>query len=204
MNRRSVVPFYRRPILGPVSFRSQKPRKRSAQDFVSSLWNVFRRLLSDPKLALFVVFSVSVAISHVKYDNDSIIDQAVKYLKEHTATSDIGAFLEKYERRIVGALCFLPVVLLSPNSFRMFLFLGVLSWVTLAPEMSILQYSLQALLTLLYVRMTGSDHRMFIIIASVLLYLGGFIFTSTESSSSRNPTVEASQTATPRTPVPTG
>ena len=168
-------------VAPPAADLSKKTKKTKAKtknktkDFFEDLWTSFSTAFNSPHIIAVLIISVGVVVTHISDPQSGPLSGVISNLKNNTNTESLGNWLSENLVKFVGIIIFIPAVVSIPEKNRATIGILSLLWVYIIPEATYLQYSLQALVLVLFNRMKGSTHRMMLVGILVALYFLGNI-----------------------------
>jgi len=168
------------PVITAIpKYRNFKNKNRSnpikASDFVTDALGVISKSLNDPNVLMIIGITTVICFTHISDTVNGPLGQVVAKMKANASTKALGDWLGTNITKMVGLLIFLPTVFSLPKTKRMMCVVIIATWVIFIPESSILQYSLQAVLLLLFYRLPKSGDRLVLLGILLTTYVFGNI-----------------------------
>lgn len=179
--RRSVVintpkPSVLRTMPTVIYSNSYKNRMRFGGSFFDRVSRVLVDSLNNPMVITMIGIILAILISHLNDPNTGPLSQFISSLVDNPSTKELGTWLKTNINRFLGFLTFLPAIFAVPKKDRTIVFISALIWIFVTPYGSYYQYAYQAVVLLLFYRLSRPSDRAILIAAVVALQVIGVRF----------------------------
>lgn len=167
-----------------------KNRQRFGGSFFDRVSRVLIDSLNNPMVITMIGIILAILISHLNDPNNGPLSRFINGLIDNPSTKELGNWLKANINRFLGFLTFLPAVFSVQRKDRTMVFISVLIWIFVTPYGSYYQYAYQAVVLLLFYRLSRPSDRAILIASVVALQIVGIRFINIEP-------ISATSTATP-------
>lgn len=171
----SRIPVPVRAVPRVIVQRKNPTRKTREYDFSQTLSDISQSLargLNRPLVLLTVVIATAVILTHQTDFNSGFLGSYISQGVRNNNT--LALWINKNSDKFLGLVIFAPSIIDSPRSVQLLLALSVVLWVMIIPQASIFEYLIQSIALHTYFRVNNKSTRIFIIIAVIVAYIGGF------------------------------
>lgn len=144
--------------------------------------------LTQPIVLLTMLITAAVIVLHGGIQPKLIPGTILgDWLASMPQENPVVIWITNNEIRVFGLLIFVPVIVDYPRKHRAIVAVACVVWLLLVPQTSTLEYTAQATMLHLYSHVSTRKAKFIIIVAAILLYVLGFLFTIPASVSAEPP-----------------